>query len=303
MDERQTKIRHGAGLEEARINTELIDFLNKWSSPVLILIGLVGLGWFGYNYLHRTRMAERDNAFAAFESAVSMGNPSPASLRNIASEYGGIGSVGELALLQTTDIYLRAAIAGVEPGAEVDPATGRPLNDEDVLTPEEVLGYLSQARDLAREVVGSTENDADRVLLFVQALMRVGAAEAGLGEIDAAKAAYRRAGEAARGAGFPGLGAVADEMLARADAAAGPIALPSRDELPELPGEAAFTEPGDLPMNFDELLSMPGLLEALSGEGGEAPAEPDAAPADQPQDQPADQPGTEPAQPGDDPRP
>ena len=40
MDERQTQIRQGAGLEESRINTEFLDFLNKWSSPVLIVIGL-----------------------------------------------------------------------------------------------------------------------------------------------------------------------------------------------------------------------------------------------------------------------
>ena len=65
MDERQTQIRQGAGLEESRINTEFLDFLNKWSSPVLIVIGLIGLGWFGLNYLERSKQSRMNNAFAA----------------------------------------------------------------------------------------------------------------------------------------------------------------------------------------------------------------------------------------------
>lgn len=278
MDERQTQIRQGAGLEESRINTEFIDFLNKWSSPVLIVIGLIGLGWFGLNYLEKTRMARKNDAFAAYEGAVSGGTPSPASLRNIAGEYAGVGAVGELALLRTVDLYLRAAIAGVEPGAEIDPATGFPVNETDRLDDERTKSYLSQARDLSRQIVEAVgENEGGRLLL-VQALMRMGAAEEGLGQIDQAKASYARAAEVARAAGFPELGTVADRMVAMADRAAAGVTLPAREALPVLPGERFVDPSGELPMTIEDIMSLPQFQNLQQdSDGAEAPAEDPAA--------------------------
>ena len=259
MDDRQTKIRAGAGLEESRINTELVDFLNKWSSPVLIVIGLIGLGWFGLNYLQRAKVAKLNNAFAAYESTVAGGNPSPASLRNIATEYSGVGAVGELALLRTVDLYLRAAISGVEPGAELDPTTRLPVNEADLLDAERARGYLSQARDLSRQVAQATERAAGRELIRVQAFMRLGAAEEGLGQIEQAKAAYSLAGEVARGAGFPELGLVADARAERAGSLTDVPSLPARASLPALPGEQFLDAGGEVPMNFEDLMSIPML--------------------------------------------
>ncbi|MEA5612305.1 hypothetical protein [Nodularia spumigena] len=293
MDERQTQIRQGAGLEESRINTEFLDFLNKWSSPVLIVIGLIGLGWFGLNYLERTKQARLNNAFAAYEGAVSGGAPSPASLRNIAGEYSGVGAVGELALLRTVDLYLRAAIAGVEPGAEIDPATGFPANESDRLDAERTQSYLSQARDLSRQVVQAVEQEEGRRLMLVQALMRMGAAEEGLGQIDQARASYARAGEVARDAGFAELGTVADRMVAMADRAAAGVSLPSREALPELPGERFVDPAGDLPMTIDDIMSLPAFQNLQ--EGGAGADEPAGEPAVDPASGDEPQPAAEPA--------
>lgn len=265
MDERQTKIREGAGLEESRINTELIDFLNKWSSPVLIVIGLIGLGWFGWNYLERSKVAKQNNAFAAFEDAVAGENPAPTSLRGVALEYAGVGSVAELALLRTVDIYLRAAITGVEPGAQIDPATGQPEDERDVLDGDGVRGYLSQARDLSRQVAESTRDRPGRELIQVQAQIRLGAALEGLGSVDEARSAYSSAAGVARAAGFPALARLAERRAELADRlGAGMASLPSRAALAPLPGEEPMDEPGiDIPMSLDELLSMPFMQDAL----------------------------------------
>lgn len=259
MDERQTKIREGAGLEESRINTDLIEFLNKWSSPVLIVIGLIGLGWFGWNYLQRTKIEKVNTAYAAYEAAIFGGNPSPTTLRSIADEYDGVGSVAEMALLRTVDIYLLAAVARVEPGAQADPVTGE-IGEDELLDDERVQSYLSQARDLSRMVVESTRGDAGRGLLHVQGLMRLGASLEGLGSLDEAKANYTLAADAARAVGFPELAGVADRRAGMTDRLAAVPTLPNRDALAPLPGDQPVDAPGtgsDLPMNFDELMSMP----------------------------------------------
>lgn len=282
MDDRQTKIRAGAGLEESRINTELVDFLNKWSSPVLIVIGLIGLGWFGLNYMQRAKVAKLNNAFAAYESTVAGGNPSPASLRNIATEYAGVGAVGELALLRTVDLYLRAAISGVEPGAELDPMTRLPVNETDLLDADRARGYLSQARDLSRQVAQSTERAAGRELIRVQALMRLGAAEEGLGQIEQAKAAYARAGEVARAAGFPELGLVADARAERAGTLTDVPSLPARASLPALPGERFLDAGGDLPLNFEDLMSIPMFQNLMSDPEGQPEGQPEGSGVDDP---------------------
>lgn len=270
MDERQTKIREGAGLEESRINTDLIEFLNKWSSPVLIVIGLIGLGWAGLRYLERAKVAERNNAFAAYEGAVAGGTPSPASLRNIAGEYAGTGAVAELALLRTVDVYLQAAISGIEPGAELDSATGRPVEETDLLDADGVRGYLAQARDLSRQVADLSAGEAGRALIRVQALMRLGAAEEGLGEIEAAKASYNSAAEAARQAGLPELAVLAENRAAAADSIDPSITLPPQASLAPLPGDAAGPGAGAT-MSLEELMSMQGAMQVEEGEGASTP--------------------------------
>lgn len=290
MDERQTQIRQGAGLEESRINTDLIDFLNKWSSPVLIVIGLIGLGWAGLRYMERARIAKINNAYAAYEGAMAGGSPSPASLRNIATEFDGVGSVSEMALLRTVDIYLRAAIAGIEPGAEIDPVTGRPAQESDVLDAERTRNYLSQARDLAASVVASTEGEDGKGLLRIQALMRLGAAREGLGSIEEAKSAYASAAQAATAAGFPELAIVAESRAEAADGLAEVPTLPSRADLAPLPGDELLNSSGEVPMTIEEIMSMPSLgtnnpsgdSGTVEGSGdGEAPEQP-AEPTEEP---------------------
>ncbi len=43
MDERQEQVQVGAGLQESRLNTDLINWLNKWGSHILSVVALIVL--------------------------------------------------------------------------------------------------------------------------------------------------------------------------------------------------------------------------------------------------------------------
>ncbi|MEM1423311.1 MAG: hypothetical protein AAGH64_04835, partial [Planctomycetota bacterium] len=51
MDDRQQQVKIGAGLEESRINRELIDWLNKWGMRILIVVLLVVAAYQGSRFL------------------------------------------------------------------------------------------------------------------------------------------------------------------------------------------------------------------------------------------------------------
>lgn len=247
MDDRQTQIRSGAGLDESRINQDFLDFLSKWSTPVLWLLVLVGGAWWGLRFLKERRIERVNQAFAQLTEATSGGNPSPATLRTIATEFGGVESVSELALLSTADIYLRSAIAGVEPGSEIDPATGRPVSEDDVLDESRAKSYLSQAADMARQVIDSVGNDQAKQLIAMEGWMRLAAAQEGLGSLDEARSSYTNASAAAAAGGYPALAKMAEQRAEAVGSIDTTAVLPSRDALVPLPGEepapAAVTDP------------------------------------------------------------
>ena len=80
MDDRQTQIRQGEGLSESRVNQDFIDFLNKWSSPVLLVLAVAALTWAGLQWMEKKKIEKVNNAFADLEAATAGNNPSPASL-------------------------------------------------------------------------------------------------------------------------------------------------------------------------------------------------------------------------------
>ena len=57
LDRRQTEIEIGAGQTESRLNRDFIEFLQKWTGPVLIIVALVVGSIAGWNYLKRQRSA------------------------------------------------------------------------------------------------------------------------------------------------------------------------------------------------------------------------------------------------------
>lgn len=247
MDDRQTEIRAGAGLEDSRINKEFIDFLNKWSSPVIMVFAIAALVWAGLRWLDEKKIAKVDSAFGELHAATANGNPSPATLNALALQYEGVRAVPELAKLTTVDIYLNAYLRGVQPGAQLG-FDGQPLEESDKLDEQQRQNYLEQAGTLAREVVTLTENDSGKVLLTIQALIRSGAVAECNRDFDSAESNYERVISIAEQANIPSLAQFGQMRIDALGTFDGDMELPHKDQLVSLPGEAVLDLPVETPV-------------------------------------------------------
>jgi len=293
MDDRQTQIREGAGLEESRINKDFINFLNKWSSPVIMVLAIGALAWAGWRYIEQRKLERIDQAFGDLADATSGGNPSPASLLALAEEYQGIRAVPTLAKLTTIDVYLDAYIRGVQPGAEISRLTGEPVNETDVLDDEQRAVYLEQAGTLADEVIAATSEDPDKVLLTINALFRAAAVAECERDFDKAKSHYERVIERAEPVSYASIAQLARQRIEQVDRFNVDLTLPDASELAALPGRPAPRGATEIP---------PEVLEQLQGmevTPGEPPA--DAGPIVPQPDPQTDEPEPQQGEPGPEP--
>jgi hypothetical protein len=261
MDDRQTQIREGAGLEDSRINEEFLDFLNKWSTPVLTTLAVAALIWAGLQYLERKKVARIDQAFSELDAATQGGNPSPASLKTIAREYKGVRSVPELALLTTTDLYLNAFMVGVKPGTQVNPTTGLPADEGDLLDESQRQTYLEQAGELAQQVFDLSGDVAGKELIAMQAMSRLAAVAEGKRDFDGAKSMYQRLETLADTNHYAALGDFARNRIKNLDGLEGVVPLPTQDQLVSLPGEDIQ------PTLSDEQIQQ--MIDSIQNEAGE----------------------------------
>lgn len=237
MDERQTQIKSGAGLEESRINQDFLNFLNKWSSPVLTVIAVAALVWAGLRYLEQRELERVDRAFGDLHDTLVDGNPAPSSLINIANEYSGVRAVPELAKLSTIDLYLNAYLRGVHPGTEINPATGLPVNEADALDEQQRLSYLDQADTIVREILSKTESDPDKSVVTIAALSRAAAVAESRGEFDTAREDYNKIAALAEANAFPAIKVFAQRRADHLDVLDPAMTLPSQDDVAQLPGD------------------------------------------------------------------
>jgi hypothetical protein len=200
MDERQRQIREGAGLEESRLNVEFIDFLKKWSSPALVVVALLALGYFGLQKLKEHRHQSLEAAFAELESA--MDSASPTALLAVAENHAGQAAVAEMARLYAADVYLNSARAGLAPGATVD-ANGKPRDPADLLTPEQIEQQLARAAELYQAVVDRTSSMPDQVQHTIGGLYGLAAVAESRQKPDEARSYYQRIVSIAQEAGLP----------------------------------------------------------------------------------------------------
>lgn len=243
MDDRQTEIRAGAGLEDSRINKEFIDFLNKWSSPVILVFAIAALVWAGLRWMEQKKVEKIDRAFGDLQAATMGGNPSPASLNVLAETYAGVRAVPVIAKLTTTDLYLTAYLRGVQPGSEISRLTGESVNEGDVLDENQRQLYLDQAGDLAKEVIALTEGDDGKALLTIHGLIRAGAVAECKRDFDAAASNYNRVITLADQIQMPALGAFGQMRLDALGTFDQEIVLPNSSDLVALPGEEVFEIP------------------------------------------------------------
>ncbi len=246
MDKRQTKIVEGAGLDEGRVNQEFIDFLNKWSSPVLFGLALIAGGWWYWNYRAEQKIAYRDSALVQLENASLSGNPNPVTLVALADEFGNIPGLAPRALLAAADVRLSAASRGVFPGATVE--QDGTVGEDDLLTDEDRLDEFAKADKLYKQAWDLTTADSDMAIHAVGAASGMAAVAESLGDVEAARTAYERVIEIAQREGFAQHEAIAtsryetlEERLSTAPKLFEKDALPEEYADRPLPGEIMLT--------------------------------------------------------------
>lgn len=295
MDKRHFEIRERAGLEESRLNYEFIDFLKKWSTPILLVVAVVALGYAGWQRYTKSKATQVADAFKDLNAAsgsyrldrvnpqlvnpMSAGDANPDVLRSVAADYPKIKSVATIAKLQAADAYLRAVRIGAKPGATFD-QSGALTNAEDALKPEDVTSYLDNAEALYREVLTSAQATQGQLLMQINAHYGIAAVAESRGKMEDAKAAYTKLVELCDGGPFAAHAQVARKRIA------------SLDNLNTLPTLAVS---GDYPRieGFDRS-PMPAPVAAPASDPG---ATPPGAPGTPPESTPAPAttPATEPA--------
>jgi hypothetical protein len=251
VDERQSQIKEGAGLDESRLNTDFVDFLKKWSTPALLVVAAVVVVMFALRKLEERRGAHIDAAFAQYEAAAtpqptmdpdtaqltSWVAVSPFTLQGVAEEYSDVRGARWLSRLTAADTYLTAVRAGVTLGATVraDGTVADP--EQDLLTSEGRDDYLEQARSLYRSVLQDTESDDGATLHTLRALFGISAVQECEGELEGARETLDRAATLAAARGYSELGQLAERRIETLEDLAEPVTLISGDVLPDLPWE------------------------------------------------------------------
>lgn len=237
MDDRKLDIKQGAGLEEARVNQEFVDFLRKWSVPALwLVVAVSGAAW-GWQWWQRQQDAKVNGAFAALASNVeNVDSPSPAALRALAAEHEGVGSVSLLARLRLGDVYLAAVRRGLAAGAEVT-RDGKPVLETDVLDEAGRTQYLDDAAAQYRAVLEQTKADPARALIALNAVFGLAAVAECRGEFDEAARQYDEAAALATASGLVGLDVVANERKSSLESLKSLPPVLETEALPVLPGE------------------------------------------------------------------
>ncbi|MBL8763561.1 MAG: hypothetical protein JNM07_04745 [Phycisphaerae bacterium] len=256
MDKRHQQIEEGKGLVESRLNVEFVDFLRKWSTPIVTLVAVTALAFMGWNKYSEYKVAARDKADTQLNDAER--SSSPSSLLAFAGENAAAyPSLAMRARLDAANIYLSAAVRGLRPASPLN-ADGTPQNAEDLLTAQSRDEQLGLAAAEYQRVLDGASGKPEYVLHTLNSLFGLGAVAECKGEFDTAKGLLDRAKSVAKAAGFPGLAATAEKRLATLDDLKDLPRLLSRSEIPsyDVPKQPV---PGPAVVPADSTLTEPSL--------------------------------------------
>lgn len=235
MDDRQQQIQMGAGLQESRLNTDLIAFLEKWGTWILTVVLVLVAGYVGYAKYKEYHLAKHDDAFDQYASARGVMsadgvlNGSPDNLLRIASEHGTRGAVAHLARLDAAEIKLGAARRGLRLGTDLGA-----IKPEDALTPEETAVLAKEASELFAQVKASTSGDKSLSVLNLRANWGLVASALSAGDIESARKTLTEIETLAVKDGFTEQAEQAKKRIATLDALTTPPVLLSDADLPAL---------------------------------------------------------------------
>jgi len=246
--DRTHEIKEGAGLDESRLNQDFIDALRKWSSPVLfILAGLMGV-YALTQHLERREDERVNQAFLEFSQIAEGANPSPASLKALASEYSDVGSIPTMAKLIEADMYMNSVMTGLMPGAQIDPVTREAQDENDIVTDEKRQTLLSDAEGLYQEVIREADGSKAKGPMMIGAMFGVASVAEAKNDASGARSMYERIATKAEEIGFPEYAGIASDRIANLDEVIAFGGLPSRADLPqeEVPAEETPADAGPI---------------------------------------------------------
>lgn len=252
MDERQSQIREGAGLEESRINTDFLEWLQKWGTPILLVGALIVGGIALTRFIERSRVERVNVAFNEYEELVSSGIASPSSLRRVAQEYDSVRGIGLMARLQEADLYMTAVAAGIQPDALTQIAFGDPEAD-DLLDAEDRAWYVNEARELYETVLRRAGNDPAKALHAIGAIFGLASVAIAEEDFEAATERYKEAAERAEATAFNGLARIARKRAERLPELHEAPRLYAAEELAIQPEDPMGAAPGGMPMEIPDL--------------------------------------------------
>ncbi len=287
MANEKVQIRERAGLEEARLNEELIDFLrSKTFTYICVLLAVGALGYSGYRRYEQIERQKVAAAFTEFNEATSVADPSPDSLERIAEAYDSVGTIGSRARLAAADAHLRVVRSGLKPGAGANQSGT--VAKEDLLTDDERKQHLERAAALYEQVRASSAGSPGQILTTTEAIFGLAAVAECKRDMAGAKKYYEQIVQMTENGTFALQAGVARKRIAELDSLKD-VAFDSIEQMPWLKPPAPPANPTVVTPNATPDQTTPAKPEA-SGPQAPADSKPaDGAPAEKPADsKPAD---------------
>lgn len=218
----------GAGLQESRLNTDLIDFLRKYGSYALYAILIIAGLYAATNWYKQREAKALDTAFLALNRAAETGSAD--ALLAVANQYAGKAAVADLANLRAAVIIFEDARFGVTPGTPINLREFPP--EENRITDEQAMTQFARSEELFRSVLNRNASNKNRYLIAQQARWGLASALAAQGKFDQAKQAITDYADAAKRNNWPAHASIAANRLALLQDATHNSLLPALAELP-----------------------------------------------------------------------
>lgn len=292
------EIREGAGLEEARLNQDFIEFLRRWSTPILVVVAIVAVSYAGYTRWKQREHDKFNEAYTEYQRVAGVPSPSPESLKRVAEDYEGIASVSTLARLSAADVYLQAVRRGVKPGAKLA-ADGQVESKDDLIGADDRKVFLDQAQQLYSKVLDATRSSPAQRLHAIGAAYGLAAVAECREDLDAARTQYEAVIALAKETPFSQHERVAQERIASLDTLK---TAPKLYAASELPGAAVappsvLQTPGGATGATAPAPGAPAVPPAPQGPPAQAPQNPASTPSPSPAPTPSPAPSPSPAPP------
>jgi hypothetical protein len=236
MDDRQRQIQVGAGLQESRLNTELIGFLQKYGTWILMALLAVVVTYSGLKWYGRFQRDNLDKAFEQYQAARGTLGPdgvllgSPDGLEAVAREQAGNATVATLAKMDAAEIYLGCVRRGLRPGTDI-----KAIKPEDSLSSEESAELLKKAESLFGEAKRATDGREALGVINLRARFGLASVSMSRGDVESARTILTELETRARELKLDEMAELAKERMFTLGDIAKPVALRNESELAPLP--------------------------------------------------------------------